>query len=141
MYRLLEVRCVTADDSSLSGKTFDRTAVLSKTLDLEGAAPTLRVAPGDSDTQVILGTVASGKMIAVYADYPIKVRFNGSSATQFTLNTSNVPVVNNGAPLPPCCFIGGTFNVTSLYVAPITSAAQTANVWVCVAGDPLDDYT
>ena len=140
MVRIFEIRAVVADDSNMQQVAFDRIAVLTQTKDLESASPTIRVAPADSDTSIGLGTITAGYGVAVFSDYPIKVRFNGSSATQFTLTSNNVPATNVGAPLPAQCFIGGTFNVTSVYVAPITGAAQTANVWIACTGDPTSAY-
>lgn len=140
-YRLFEIHTVVGDDSNLQQKAFDRTATLTQVNDLEVAAPTIRVAPADADTQIVLGTISQGYSIAVYSDYPVKVRFNGNTATQFTLTSNNVAATNVGAPLPAECFIGGTFLVSSLYVAPITSAAQTANVWIVCTGDPANAYT
>lgn len=140
MYRLLEVRTVVADDSSLINKAFERSAVIWKTVDLESASPTLRVGTSDAEATVSLGSVSTGKFIAVYSDYPIRLRLNGASETQFTLNTGDVPVTNNGAPTPPKCFFGGNFDVTSLRVQPISGATQTANVWVVVTGDSISAY-
>ena len=141
MYRLMKLSVIAADDSNVQQVAFDRSAAIWKTADLEVAAPTIRVAPADSQVQVTLGSISNGKFIAIFADYPIMFRLNGSSATQFTFTTANVPATNVGAPLPAQCAMAGNFNITSLYVQPIASAAQTANVWICCAGDPTNDYT
>lgn len=140
-YRLIELHAVVADDSNQANKSFDRTATIWQTLDLETASPSLRVAPGDVEASIALGTIAQGYAVVVMADYPIRVRFNGPSATQFTLTSNNVPAQNVGAPLPANCVFAATMLVTSLYVQPITSAAQTANVWLTVTGDPSNPYT
>lgn len=139
-YRLFQLSATVGDDSNLQQKAFDRTATLTQVNDLEVANPTIRVAPADSDTQISLGTIAQGYAIAVFSDYPVKVRFNGNTSTQFTLTSNGATQTNVGAPLPAQCFIAGTFLVTSLYVAPISSAAQTATVWVVCTGDPTSAY-
>lgn len=140
-YRLFQLTATVGDDSNLQNKAFDRTATLVQVADLEVAPPTIRVAPADSDTQIQLGTITQGYAIAVFSDYPIKVRFNGNTATQLTLTSNGVSPTNVGAPLPAQCFVAGTFLVSSLYVAPISSAAQTATVWVVCTGDPANAYT
>lgn len=140
MYRLIEAHVVTADDSNQSQITFNRTCSLTQTKDLEAASPTVRVAPADAEAAITLGTISTAYAIAIFSDYPILVRLNGPSSTQFTLTSSNVPATNVGAPLPAnCCFIA-TCQVTSLRVAPITGASQTANVWICASGDPQSAY-
>lgn len=141
MYRLIQVRAVVADDGNLFGKTFDRSATLFQTRDLEATAPALRVAPGAAEAQVNLGALSTGYAIALFADYPVKVRLNGPSATQFTLRSNSTPPVNQGAPLPPQCVFVATMDVSSLYVEPIASATQTASVWLVVTGDPTNSYT
>lgn len=141
MYRLLEVRTVVADDSNLSNKMFEREAVIWKTADLESVAPTLRVAPGASQAAVSLGTVSTGKFVAIYSSYPIKVRFNASDGTQLSMNSANVPATNNGAAKLPMCFMGGNFDVTAIYVEPLSNATDTADVWICVTGDASNNYT
>lgn len=138
-YRLIELHAVVADDSNQANKSFDRTATIWQVNDLESATPTLRVAPADGLTSISLGTVAQGYAIIVLSDYPIRYKFNGGNLE--TMTSNNVPAMNVGAPLPANCFAGGTFLVTSLSVQPIVSAAQTANVWVMVTGDPTNAYT
>lgn len=141
-YRLFEVHAVVGDDSNLQQVAFDRTATIWQVADLEVAAPTFRVAPADAaDAQISLGTVAQGYCIALFSDYPIKLRVNSVSGTQLTLTSSNVPATNVGAPLPAKCFYATTALINSLFVSPIASAAQTANVWLLVTGDPTNAYT
>src|SRR5262245_40456653 len=141
MYRRMDLKVVVADDSNLEQVIFERSATIWKTLDLESVSPTLRVAPADGDTQVSLGAVTSGKFVALFSDYPIRFRINGAGATQFIMSSANVPATNVGAPLPAQCAFAGNLDVTSVYVQPIASAAQTANVWIVVCGDPTNNYT
>jgi len=140
MYRRMDLKVVVADDSNLEQIVFERSATIWKTLDLETVSPTLRIAPTDGDTQISLGSITNGKFIALFADYPIRFRMNGAGATQYTMSLANVPATNLGAPLPAQCAFAGNLNITSLYIQPIASAAQTANVWVVICGDPLSDY-
>ena len=140
-YRLFELHAVVGDDSNLQQVAFDRTATVWQVNDLEVAPPTFRVAPGDAaDVQIALGTVAQGYCIALFSDYPIKLRVNSNSGTQLTLTTSNSPATNVGAPLPAKCFYATTALINSLFVSPIANAGQTATCWLVVTGDPLNAY-
>ena len=141
-YRLVEVHAVVGDDSNLQQVAFDRTATVWQTADLEVAPLTFRVAPADAaDVSIPLGTIAQGYAIHLFSDYPILVRFNSNTGTQFTLTSSNTPATNVGAPLPDSCYIGGNFKVTALYVSPISGASQTATCRVVCTGDPANAYT
>lgn len=140
MYRMMKVYCVVADDSNLNNKSFERSATIWKTVDLKADAPTLRVAPADTNTQVAL-PVTNIKAWAVFADYPVQVRFNASNGTPHPMSVSNVPAVNVGSPLPPQGCIAGNTTITGIWLSPITSASQTANVWIMVVGDPIADYS
>lgn len=140
-YRLFEVRAVVADDQTMMNKSFDRSAMIWQSKDLEAVAPTIRVGASDSEATISLGTITTGYAFCIFSDYPILVRLNGSSATQFTMHTNSVPVVNTGAPVPPQCVFMGNIEVSSIRVSPITGAAQTANVWLAVTGDPTNAYT
>ena len=136
----MDLKVVVADDSNLEQIVFQRSATIWKTLDLETVTPTLRIAPADGDTQISLGSITNGKFIALFADYPIRFRINGAGATQYTMSTANVQATNLGAPLPAQCAFAGNLNIASLYIQPISAAAQTANVWLVVSGDPVSDY-
>lgn len=140
-YREFQVSVVVADDSTKSSKSFDRQAYIYQTKDLESVSPTIRVLPGDSEAQISLGTISLGYAFSILTDYPIRVRLNGASATQFVMHTNGVPVVNTGAPLPPQCVFMGNIEVSRIDVQPIVGAERVANVWICVTGDPANAYT
>lgn len=138
-YRLFEISAIVASDSNQTDAS-SASAVLSKTVDNETCDVRIRVAPADAEAAITLGTLTTAYGIMVFSDYPILVRPNGASATQFTTTSCNVPATNVGAPLPYSCFFGGTFQCTSLRVAPISGAAQTANVRIIASGDPTSSY-
>lgn len=138
-YRLFEASAVVASDSSQTDASMV-SASLTKTVDNETVDLKIRVGAADSDTQVTLGTLTTAYALAVFSDYPIRIRVNGSSATQLTLTSCNVPAFNAGAPLPPNCVYMTTAQVTSLYVQPISAAERTANVRVIASGDPTSSY-
>lgn len=141
MYRSFRIVAVAGDDQTLKQVIFGpRELVAYQTLDLESATPVIRIGPSDAEAQVSLAPVTTGYCIHVTSDYPVKVRVNGSGATQFTMHGNNVAAVNVGAPLPDKCWFSASIEVTSLYLAPISSAAQTANVKVFVSGDPTSAY-
>ena len=139
-YRLLEMRARVGDDSSLDPASFDVSCALSKSLDLEECCPKLRVGPADSQAQVSLGTITQGYAVAVFSDYPVIVRFNGSGGTALQLTSCNVSAVSYGAPLPYNCALVMTAKVTSVWLEPISGATQTANVRIAVTGDPVSAY-
>lgn len=139
-YRSTQVRTVVADDSTLEQVDYDRTATVYQTKDLQVFHTTVRVAPGAADTQVPIAPIAQGYFVDIRSDYPVKVRLNGSSATQLTLTSNSVSPVSNGAPLPDQCVFVATAQVTSIYVQPISGATQTANVRIAVTGDPVSAY-
>lgn len=140
-FRAFTVEVVIADDSNLNNVSFRRKATAFQTKDLEAAAPTVRIAPADSEATISIGTVTTGYAVAIFADYPVKVRLNGAAETQFTMRSNNVAAVNVGAPLPAQCVFIANIDVTSIRLTPIASAAQTANVWIAVTGDPTSAYT
>lgn len=139
-YREFQVSVTVADDSNKSSVSFDRTAFIYQTRDLEAVSPTFRVAPADTEALISLGTITTGYAFALYSDYPIMVRLNGVSSTQFTMHSNGVPATNSGAPLPPQCVFMGNIEISSIRVAPITGAGQTANCWLVVTGDPQSAY-
>lgn len=139
-YREFQVSVVVADDSNKSSKSFDRQAYIYQIKDLESVSPSIRVQPADVEALVSLGTITLGYAFAIFTDYPIRVRLNGVSATQFTMHSNNVPATNTGAPLPPQCVFMGNVEISSIYVQPIVNAQQTANVWLVVTGDPASAY-
>lgn len=140
MYRTTTVQVQAGDDSNLQSKLFDRAATFFQTKDLVTYTGTIRIAPGAADALVPITPVIQGYYIALFSDYPVQWRLNGVSATQQTMASNGQPVVNNGAPAPDqCCLISST-KLTSLYLAPISGAAQTATVHVFVSGDPLSVY-
>ncbi len=144
-YRLTTIRTIVADDSEMTRKYYDGTAVLYQTLDKETVVKLVRVGTSDADAAVDLTPLTTAKYIEIRSDYPVKYRWIGSgsasAATQMTLVGQGVPATNQGAPLPDKCIAIITGNVTSLYLQPISGAAQTANVTVISSGDPISDYT
>lgn len=144
-YRITTVHTIVADDSELTRKYYDGKMVVYQSLDQETVVKRVRIGTADSDTAIDLTPLTTAKYIEIRSDYPVRFRWIGSgsasAATQMTLIGQGVTVVNQGAPLPDKCGTIITGNVTSLYVQPISSAAQTANVTVIATGDPVSDYT
>lgn len=139
-YRTTTVRTVIADDSSLSQIDYDREAAVYQTKDLQVAHPVVRIAPGASEAQISIAPVTQGYFVDIRSDYPVMVRLNGGGATQFTMASNNCSPVNLGAPLPDQCVFVANVKVTSIYIAPIANATQTANVRIAVSGDPTSAY-
>jgi hypothetical protein len=139
-YRLIELHVAVGDDSSLQAVEFNRSTTLTQVNDLITASPTMKILPGASQAQVLLGSLVQGYSCWVFSDYPVLVRFNGASSTQFQTTSNGIPATNIGAPLPPACVIGGGFLMSSLYIAPIANAAQTATCWIVATGDPQSAY-
>ena len=139
-YRKTVIHTMVGDDSNLTNVDWDRTAVIDQSQDQEVFHTSQNVNPGDAEVQVPIGPVTMGYYVEVRSDYPIMLRINGNSATQLTFKNNNVQPVNVGAPTPDRCFYAATVTVTSVYVAPITGATQTAKIKVLVTGDPTSAY-
>lgn len=139
-YRASKLYTVVADDSTLSDKLYERTISAYQTLDQETYIGGLVVSSSASETQVTLGTLSTAYFIQISSDYPVRLRFNSAMGTQFTLSSTNVAAVNQGAPIPDKCFFSATMQVTSLYIQPIASATQSANVKILGTGDPVSVY-
>ncbi len=140
-YRITTVHTIVADDSELNGKFYERKAVIYQSLDQETVVKRVRVGTADADTEVDITPITAGKYLEVRSDYPVKVRVNGVAETQLVGVGQGVAAVNQGAPLPDRFVYLFTGNVSSVYLEPIASAGQTANVSVIVTGDPVSDYT
>ncbi len=141
-YRYSKAEIGVAYDSTLSYPiTGPLKFYADQTKDLQSAEAFVRIAPGASEAQVSIAPVTNGYWICVLSDYPVLVRLNGVSATQYTMRGNNVAATNVGAPLPDQCVFLATIAVTSVYLAPISGAVQTANCKVIVTGDPLNPYT
>lgn len=144
-YRLTTLQTVVADDSELTRKYYDGTCQVTQTLDKETVTKIVRVAAGAADAAVDLTPITQGYYYEIRSDYPVKYRVIGSgsavAATQQTLIGQGATIVPSGAPLPDKCFAAGTQLVSSIYLEPISGAAQTANVTVIVTGDPVSAYT
>lgn len=140
MYRATTVQVDAGDDSNLIQKTFGRKAVFTQTKDQESASPVVRIAPADAEALVSIAPVTTGYFAAIFSDYPIRVRFNSPTGTQFTMRSNGVSPTSIGAPLPDQCVLVMPCEVTAIYLAPIPAAAQTANVRICVTGDPTSSY-
>ena len=142
MYRYTKVEVGAASDSTLRYPVFGPLQLFfDQVKDLQSFDTMVRVAPGAAESQLTLGPITTAYLLLVTSDYPVMVRPNGVSATQYTLKSNSVAAPNVGSPLPNQCvfLISGT--ITSLYLAPIAGAVQTANVTVFAAGDPLNSYT
>ncbi len=129
-----------ADDSNLDQLSVDRAATLYQTADNKSVSILYRVGPSDAETQITIPGITTPYFLAVLSDYPVRVRLNGNSATQFTLVSNGAQATNVGAPLPDQCVFMMTGLVTSIYLQPIASAAQTANVKIILTGDPVSAY-
>jgi len=141
MYRSITVEAVASVDSSLTQPIFGPLRMTAyQSLDKKADPIYTQVGPSDAEAALSLN-VTNGYAVAIFSDYPIMVRLNGVSSTQFTMHSNNVAAVNAGSPLPAqCCFVA-TVTVTSIRLAPISGATQTANVAVLVTGDPTNSYT
>lgn len=144
-YRITTLGTILADDSELTRKYFDAKCQVYQTLDKEHVVKLVRIGTADADAEVSLSPLSTAYYLEIRSDYPIMYRVIGSgsasAATQMTLVGQGVTVVNQGAPLPDKCFMAMTGKVTSLYIAPISGASQTANVTVVASGDPVSAYT
>ncbi len=139
-YRRIDAEVVVADDSSQDQIAYRRRITTWQTADNEVFQAVVRVVPGAADTQVPIAPITTGYGIAIFSDYPVKVRINGVGATQLTMSPGAVSPTYLGAPTPDqCCYIA-TVQVTSLYLEPIAGAAQTANVRIVITGDPTNAY-
>lgn len=140
-YRYTRVETGVAYDSTLNYPVFGPIkAYFDQVKDLQTFDTVIRIAPGAAQAQVSIAPVTTGYFLMILSDYPVQVAINGNSP-QFILKSNNPPAVNVGSPLPPSCCLMLTGQVTSLYLTPITGAAQTANVTVLVTGDPTNSYT
>jgi hypothetical protein len=139
-YRTTQVRTIIADDATLDQVDYDRQTTVYQTKDLQVFHTVKRVAPADAEAQVPIAPVTSGYFVDIRSDYPVQVRINGASATQFTLRSNGVSPVNLGAPLPDQCVFVATMAVTRIDIAPISGAQQTATVRIAVSGDPTSAY-
>jgi len=139
-YRSITAKVVASVDSSLTQPIFGPVEMTAyQTLDCKADPIYTQVAPSASEAALSLN-VTTGYFVAIMSDYPVLVRLNGVSSTQFTMHSNNARAVNAGSPLPfQCCFIAN-IEVTSIRLAPISGAAQTANVAVLVTGDPISAY-
>jgi len=141
MYSYFKVEVGAASDSSLYDPVFGpRKVFLEQTKDQQDFVTVIRVGPAAAEAIVPMAPVVNGYRIYVASDYPVKLRLNGVSATQYILTSNNVAATNVGAPLPDACIFIATCSITSVYLAPITSAAQTANVKIFISGDPISAY-
>ncbi len=140
-YRLTKIEHVISDSSDLKQVLFSRAPQFYQSLDLEVFSTAVNVGTSDSEAAIAIAPVATGYNLFVSSDYPILLRVNGTSATQFTLNSNNVAATNAGAPLPDQCCFFMTGQTTSVRVAPISGATQTAHVKISVTGDPTNSYT
>jgi hypothetical protein len=139
-YRTTQVRTIIADDQTLDQVDYDRQSTVYQTKDLQVSHVTKRVAPGDAEAQVSIAPVTAGYFIDVRSDYPVMLRLNGVSATQFIMKSNGVSPTNLGAPLPDQCVFVATMTVTRIDIAPISGATQTATVRIAVSGDPQSSY-
>lgn len=139
-YRKTVIHSSVGDDSNLTNIDWDRTAVIDQSQDLQVFHTAKTVGPADAEAIVPIAPVVNGYYIEVRSDYPVLLRVNGVSATQLTLTSNNVQPVNVGAPIPDKCVYMASAKITSLYLAPITGATQSAKVKILVTGDPVSVY-
>jgi len=139
-YRTTQVRTIVADDQTLDQVDYDRDTTVYQTKDLIVFHGTTRIAPGASDTQIPITPVVNGYFIDIRSDYPVMIRLNGNTATQLTMKSNGVSPTSLGAPLPDQCVFVANVAVTSLYIAPISGATQTATVRIAISGDPQSAY-
>lgn len=140
-YRRTVLHTQVGDDSNLANLDFDRRAVLDQSQDQQVFHTTKTVSPSDAEVQVTIAPVTVGYFVEVRSDYPIMLRINGNTATQFIMKSNNVQPVNVGAPTPDRCVFSATISCTSIYLAPIVGALQAAKVKIVVTGDPVNSYT
>jgi hypothetical protein len=139
-YRKTVVHTMIGDDSNLSQVDYDRTAILDQSQDQQVFHTSKTVNPADAEALLPIAPVVSGYYVEIRSDYPIMVRLNGVSATQYTMKSNNVQPVNVGAPTPDRCIFVATVACTSIYLAPIAGATQAAKVKVACVGDPISAY-
>lgn len=141
-YRETIVTTTVSDDFQQTRSYYGpSTCAITQTLDKEVVTKLVRVAPADAEAVVDITPLATAYYLEIRSDYPVMLRINGSSATQFTLIGQNATVTNVGAPVPDKVVVVFPATVTSVRLAPITSASQTANVTVICTGDPVSAYT
>ena len=142
LFSLFKVSVDAGDDSSLAELLGHGAATITQNKDNKSFVNKYQVAPGAAETLIDFSTtLTTGYRWAIFSDYPIMIRPNGVSATQFTMVSGNVAATNVGAPLPYQCVHVSTSQLTSLRLAPISGASQTANVKVLIFGDPTNSYT
>lgn len=139
-YRTATLNFKAGDSSSLDAVLFDRLSTFYQTKDLETFSTFVRIGTADAETTIAIAPVTTGYFIALFSDYPIKVRLNGASETQFTMKSNNVTPVSTGAPAPDQCVLLFTGTITAVRLEPISGAAQTANVKIFISGDPANSY-
>ncbi len=139
-YRTTTVRTVIADDSTLDQVDYDRSSNVYQAKDLIVFHTTMRVAVGASEVLVPIAPVTQGYFLDIRSDYPVMVRLNDVSGTQFTMATNNSSPVNLGAPLPDQCVFVANIKISSIRIEPIAGATQTATVRIAVSGDPQSAY-
>ena len=141
MYRAVKIRILVSDDSNGEAPIFGpRDVTCYQTRDLEEFHTTVRVGPSDAEAQIAIAPIATGYFLGLLTDYPVRCRFNSASGTQFIMTPSNVAATNVGAPLPDQCAAILPFQITGVWLQPIASAAQTANVKIVITGDPSSVY-
>ena len=141
-HRLLKLSVTGATDPTLSQLIFGPAAIDAyQNLDNTFFSGRKVVNSTDAEAQLVLGPVANAYFLAVLSDYPVLVRLNSPTGTQFTLKAQKVPAVNVGSAPPIKCAFVLTGLVTALYLAPIPGATGVANVLVFATGDPSASYT
>lgn len=142
LFSLFKLSVDVADDSSLAEPLGHGAATITQNRDNKSFVNKYQVLPGSAEQLIDFSTTLTlGYRWAVFSDYPILLRANGPSATQLTMASGNVAATNVGAPLPYQCLHASTTQITSLRLAPIANASQTANVKVIIVGDPTNAYT
>lgn len=139
-YREISASMLIADTSACQSVEFQRKVTFYRKDDLEVFVTTRQVGIADVEAQVSIAPISLGYSLWISSDYPVLVRLNGVSATQFQLTPNTVGATNLGTIAPDNCVWDATIRVTSIYIAPISGATQTATVKICVTGDPAVSY-
>lgn len=138
MFRETRIILQTGDDAGTLARLLDQT--LDQALDLKQALAQVSVNP--SDTEFAIATnISNVYNCTIASSYPILVRFNGDSATQFQLTSNSVAEQNIGSTPVYTCVAVLPFKITSLKLAPIAGATQVAQVKIIMTGDPAVAYT
>lgn len=139
-YRKRRLDITVATDASLTQVFADYEKVVGEqTNDNAVFNRVYQVGPADQELLIPSG-ITNAYSVTVLSDYPVRLRMNSSSGSQFTMKSAYVGLPNVYSAKPYSCVFTADMLVTSLYIAPISGSAQTANVAVLLTGDPSAPY-